>query len=169
VTSNGTYIVRVGSYGDGETGSYTLTVTAIQITALPTAIPTTAASAGGLSITIGQSQEGVLANDTQQNYSFRGQAGQVITAGLTARFDTLLTLFDPSGALLESNDDFGGTLNSRIENFTLPTSGNVGDVHAASGRVWSARRWTLYPILKRHQFPRGECDHSCLRRQFRHT
>ena len=142
LTSNGTYIVRVGSYGDGETGSYTLTVTAIQITALPTAIPTTAASAGGLSITIGQSQEGVLANDTQQNYSFRGQAGQVITAGLTARFDTLLTLFDPSGALLESNDDFGGTLNSRIENFTLPTSGTYTLQVEGFGRR-GAGRFTL--------------------------
>jgi len=54
---------------------------------------------------------------------FQGTAGQTVTIDMTSNaFDTYLFLLDPSPAVVATNDDFGGTTNSRIT-FTLPTSG----------------------------------------------
>ncbi|MEO0540020.1 MAG: pre-peptidase C-terminal domain-containing protein [Cyanobacteria bacterium P01_A01_bin.105] len=56
-------------------------------------------------------------------YSFTGEAGQTLTIELESpEFDTILSLLDPSGAELEVNDDYNGTLNSTII-ITLPESG----------------------------------------------
>jgi hypothetical protein len=54
---------------------------------------------------------------------FQGTAGQTVTIDMTSTaFDTYLYLLDPTPAVLASDDDFGGTTNSRIT-FTLTTSG----------------------------------------------
>ena len=54
---------------------------------------------------------------------FSGSAGQTVTIDLTSgAFDTYLYLLDPTPVVMASNDDFGGTTNSRIV-FTLATSG----------------------------------------------
>jgi hypothetical protein len=54
---------------------------------------------------------------------FQGTAGQTVTIDMTATaFDTYLYLLDSTPAVVASNDDFGGTTNSRIT-FTLTTSG----------------------------------------------
>jgi hypothetical protein len=54
---------------------------------------------------------------------FQGTAGQTVTIDMTSTaFDTYLYLLDPTPAVVASNDDFGGTTNSRIT-FTLTTTG----------------------------------------------
>ena len=54
---------------------------------------------------------------------FQGTAGQTVTIDMTSTaFDTYLYLLDSTPAVVASNDDFGGTTDSRIT-FTLTTSG----------------------------------------------
>ena len=51
----------------------------------------------------------------QQEYPITVEAGDVVAIVLTSEdFDTVLTLLDPDGEEVAFNDDFGGTLNSRI-------------------------------------------------------
>ncbi|MEM6350401.1 MAG: pre-peptidase C-terminal domain-containing protein [Cyanobacteria bacterium P01_D01_bin.14] len=59
----------------------------------------------------------------RDEYSFTGEAGDTVTIQLESlEFDTILRLLDPSGAELEANDDYNGSLNSTIV-ITLPESG----------------------------------------------
>lgn len=56
-------------------------------------------------------------------FQFSGVAGQTVAIDMTsASFDTYLFLLDPTPVALASNDDFGGSTNSRIV-FTLTVSG----------------------------------------------
>lgn len=56
-------------------------------------------------------------------YTFEGQAGQVVTIILTSEdFDPVLSLQDTTEAEIASNDDFGGSLNSRLV-VEIPTDG----------------------------------------------
>ncbi|MGF1521928.1 MAG: tetratricopeptide repeat protein [Leptolyngbyaceae cyanobacterium] len=51
----------------------------------------------------------------QQEYPIDVEAGDVVAIVLTSEdFDTVLTLLGPDGEEVAFNDDFGGTLNSRI-------------------------------------------------------
>lgn len=60
----------------------------------------------------------------QQEYSIDVEAGDVVAIILTSEdFDTVLSLVGPDGVEVASNDDFGGTLNSRIV-YSAPTSGS---------------------------------------------
>lgn len=59
----------------------------------------------------------------QQEHSFSGEAGQTLTISLTSgEFDTYLTLLDPSGREIASNDDYARSLNSSLV-VTLPANG----------------------------------------------
>ncbi|MBE9062592.1 PPC domain-containing protein [cf. Phormidesmis sp. LEGE 11477] len=59
-------------------------------------------------------QEGRLA-PVEDTYSFEAEAGQIMTIELQSEeFDPILVLKGPSGEVLISNDDYGGTLNSTI-------------------------------------------------------
>ncbi|MEO1591085.1 MAG: pre-peptidase C-terminal domain-containing protein [Cyanobacteria bacterium J06632_22] len=59
----------------------------------------------------------------RDEYSFTAEAGETLTIELESPdFDTILSLLDPSGAELEVNDDYNGTLNSAIV-ITIPESG----------------------------------------------
>ncbi|HEY3172071.1 MAG TPA: PPC domain-containing protein [Thermoanaerobaculia bacterium] len=54
---------------------------------------------------------------------FQGTAGQTVTIDMTSNaFDTYLYLLDPTPVVVASNDDSGGSTNSRIT-FTLTASG----------------------------------------------
>ncbi|QQE64539.1 hypothetical protein GFS31_12200 [Leptolyngbya sp. BL0902] len=56
-------------------------------------------------------------------HTFEGQAGQVVTITLESEdFDPVLTLQNAAGEEIAFNDDFGGSLNSRIV-AELPASG----------------------------------------------
>lgn len=67
-------------------------------------------------------QQGTI-QPAQSEYTFSGSEGQTVTVNLTSPdFDTTLTLVGPDDQEIAFNDDFGGTLNSRIV-ATLPRSG----------------------------------------------
>jgi Tfp pilus assembly protein PilF len=59
--------------------------------------------------------------------SFEGQAGQEVT--ISARdfggtfIDPLIAVVDPNGVAIAGDDDFGGALDSEIDNFELPEDG----------------------------------------------
>lgn len=59
-----------------------------------------------------------------QEYSFELEADDVVAITLTSEdFDTVLSLLGPDGQEVAFNDDFGGTLNSRII-YAAETAGN---------------------------------------------
>ncbi|WOD37667.1 pre-peptidase C-terminal domain-containing protein [Nodosilinea sp. E11] len=59
----------------------------------------------------------------ESTYTFEGTAGQTMTITLDSTdFDPVLTLRDAEGTEIAFNDDFGGTLNSKIT-ITLPADG----------------------------------------------
>ena len=67
-------------------------------------------------------------------YFFSGQAGETVTISMSSlTFDTFLFLNDPFGSRVASNDDFGGSTNSRIV-FTLGSTG-----------IWSIQATSLAP------------------------
>lgn len=67
-------------------------------------------------------QQGTI-QPAQNEYTFSGTEGQTVTINLTSSdFDTTLTLVGPDDQEISFNDDFGGSLNSRIV-ATLPRSG----------------------------------------------
>jgi hypothetical protein len=126
--SAGTYYVRAGGYGEGD---YTLRVeerVSRPIQARP--------------IQRGQSVTGTLgAGDADLDdgrlvdaYSFTGRAGEQVSVTLRSDdFDTFLFLGRMEGGVfqqLETNDDDGDSLNSRID-YTLPASGEYV-IHATS-------------------------------------
>jgi tetratricopeptide (TPR) repeat protein len=67
-------------------------------------------------------QRGTL-QPLQHEYTFSGKRGQAVTVAMTSKtFDPVLSLIDPSGHEIASNDDFARTLNSAIV-ITLPNTG----------------------------------------------
>lgn len=68
-------------------------------------------------------QEAGTIYPAESTYPFEGTAGQTITITLDSTdFDPVLTLLDPSETEIAFNDDFGGSLNSKII-ITLPEDG----------------------------------------------
>ena len=71
------------------------------------------------SIDIGDTESGEIASrGVTDEWTFEGTAGQAIIIALQAAdgsgLDTMLDLRAPSGTIEESNDDSGGTRNSRV-------------------------------------------------------
>jgi len=111
--ADGEYSINARGWSSSERGLYTLE--------LSTGAPT-ASEAG--SISYGETVSGDLQVDDGDAWTFTGSAGDVVTIALESDdFDTYLELFGPDGALLVSDDDSGGNLNSLIDGFTLPASG----------------------------------------------
>jgi hypothetical protein len=89
-------------------------------------------------VKIGEVIEGAISRPLDVDvYHFEGKAGQKILLEVHAArhgspLDSLLTLYDASGATLETNDDIPGSTDSRIE-ATLPRTGKyyvaVGDAN----------------------------------------
>lgn len=85
--------------------------------------PDAPVSEGGL-IEFGASMTGDLSGGGADEYQFEGEAGQMITITMTSdAFDSYLTLRDPNGVELRTDDDSAGSLNSRIGPFSLPVNG----------------------------------------------
>ena len=76
---------------------------------------------------VGESLDVEMAYRRVYAISFEGQAGQVVT--ITARdtdftaVDPLIALVAPDGEAIAGDDDFGGNLDSMIDNFELPQDG----------------------------------------------
>lgn len=96
--------------------------------ASPTPGPTESISTLPLPIRYGDSVTGRIEGSTfQREYTFEALAGEVITVDMTAAsgdLDPYLSLLDPRGEEIASNDDLDGTTrNSRIESFSIPQTG----------------------------------------------
>jgi hypothetical protein len=113
--------VRVNTMNEGETGPFTLALTAVTPTAL-SAQP----------ITYGQSRTGALtANDASSGdddvatdaYALRLTAGQEVQIDLSSsEFDPKLELYSPGGEKVMEDDDGGPGTSARVR-FTAPRAG----------------------------------------------
>ncbi|MGB3544211.1 pre-peptidase C-terminal domain-containing protein [Rubrivirga sp.] len=114
--SAGTYTLVVRSYAGGSraaTGQYT-----VSITGSGPALPATSRTTHAL----GQSRAGTLEVGGRSRFTFTGRAGQQIWAEVTSGFDSFLTLTDPDGRAIATDDDAGEGTDARIS-ASLPTSG----------------------------------------------
>lgn len=101
LTQDGTYRIVARGFGGNATGSYTLTLSALD------------ASAAGGTIEMGQTISGALSG-APAYWTFTISAPQRVRIDMTGTFDTYLELNDPNGRLIASDDDGGDGLNSRI-------------------------------------------------------
>lgn len=80
------------------------------------------------SMAVGDTIEVEMAYRRVYSITFEGQEGQVVTISARDAVDTaidpLIALLDPQGNPIAGDDDFGGVLDSLIEDFTLPASGS---------------------------------------------
>ncbi|MBN2472360.1 MAG: PPC domain-containing protein, partial [Anaerolineae bacterium] len=122
--ADGTYTIRATRFGSdmgASTGAYELSLELTETT-------------DGASISYGDTVTGEITNSVyEQAWVFDGTAGDVITitmvdASGSATLDSYLTLQDPSGRELLSNDDAidtsVGALNAQIAKFQLPSTGS---------------------------------------------
>lgn len=76
---------------------------------------------------IGDTIEVEMAYRRVVEITFEGEAGQEITISAqdtdSDSVDPLIALLDPAGNPIAGDDDFGGQLNSQIDNFELPENG----------------------------------------------
>jgi len=113
------------------TPSLTLTPT---VTVTPSVTPTLTPVYFPLGALVGRLSDGVplqsefLSAFDRHVYLFAGAAGQVITVtmdGVTAGVNPRMTLYDPAGGALATDDDSGGDQNARIRQVRLPASGDA--------------------------------------------
>jgi hypothetical protein len=140
VSTGGFMEVRVNTMNEGETGDFTLVLTAVA--------PAPLASQP---FVYGQSRTGALtANDAATGddnvptdaYALRLTAGQAVQIDLSSSdFDPKLELFSPSGERLEEDDD-GGAGNSARIRFTAPRAG-VYQVRAMALQSGGTGAYTL--------------------------
>ncbi|MCB8944938.1 MAG: pre-peptidase C-terminal domain-containing protein [Ardenticatenaceae bacterium] len=77
-------------------------------------------------ITVRTSSVGYIASGQGELWSFEGTEGQSVTINLAASVDSLdtyLILIGPDGEVIDENDDFGDSFDSRLEDVALPTAG----------------------------------------------
>ncbi len=115
LTADGTYTILAGGRGDGG-GAYLLSL-----------VLSSAALADGTDggpIDFGEVVEDVISDDDGDEWTFIGQAGDIVTIALTGDgLDTLLELYGPEGDFVAGDDDSGPDLSSYMENFRLPDTG----------------------------------------------
>ena len=121
--------IYVGRFVVADDGSATVSrggaYPASSQTQLPGAYAAAAASAQPISR--GAAVSGAISNEQPAlAYRFAGTAEEIVSIDMTAtgpNLDTFLQLVDPSGAVVDINDDSGGTTNSSIANARLLSSG----------------------------------------------
>jgi hypothetical protein len=97
---------------------------------------------GGGPISYGQTVRGELEEDAEDEWTFSGSSGDVVTIDMVGDgLDTYLELYDSSGNELVRNDDGGTGLNARITNYRLPRDGTYTIV--ARGFAHRAGSYTL--------------------------
>jgi len=117
--TSGEYFVLVVSldnaYGSAEEYFYEISLT-----------QGTPPEPGGGPIALGETLDGYLYPQVQDEWTFSGTSGDYVTISMNAQndsFDTYLEINDPGGRQLTYNDDGGEGLNSLISNFRLPATG----------------------------------------------
>ncbi|NDJ74773.1 MAG: hypothetical protein GYB65_00825, partial [Chloroflexi bacterium] len=136
--ATGEYTILVRGYGD-TLGTYTLSLSTGEIEVVE-----------NQPIAYGETADGILISNTH-SYIFSGAAGDSVTISLSsAEFDTYLELLDADGNRVAADDDGGGNLDSRIEDFELPAAGEYTIVvrsfgGSASGGYTLALESTVAP------------------------
>lgn len=132
--------VFIASFVVSEDGSVTVRESGVDQGGLPAAGSELVASA--VPITVGTPVNSIISNDDPfQSYAFDANAGDVITASLTATsgsLDTYLFMLDAAGAIIAENDDVsnnGENLNSEIPNFVMPSTGTFTLVASRYGQT----------------------------------
>jgi hypothetical protein len=80
-------------------------------------------------VALGQTIQGTISRPTDvDTFRFEGKAGQKVVleihaARLGSPLDSVLTLYDSTGAIIDTSDDIEGSTDSRIE-ATLPRTGS---------------------------------------------
>ena len=121
--------VYVGRLVVAADGSATLSAGGAYPTSMQTQLPINyaAAAANAQPLARGATISGQISNaQPVQAYRFAGTAEEIVSIDMQAvgaNLDTFLQLVDPAGAVVDINDDSGGTTNSRIANARLLTSG----------------------------------------------
>ncbi len=91
-----------------------------------------------LTLDYGESAVGLMQDDDGDVWTFEGQEGDVISISMTAQaLDSYLEVYDPSGDLIEEDDDSGDALNALIEALELEANGThtiVARTFAGAGR-----------------------------------
>ncbi|MBZ0306473.1 MAG: PPC domain-containing protein, partial [Anaerolineae bacterium] len=118
-----TYRLVVSGFSEFDEGTFTLTLTTGE----------TVTPIEGTTLSYGDTIQATLENSGKASFTFAGTEGDVITVGIEAPFDGLMELYDESGTLLTTDDDSGGDLNPKIENFTLPVTGEYTVTISAFG------------------------------------
>lgn len=110
----GTYRIEATSYGEGETGAYTLALTTVTQTVSPISVGATATTVNSsLSATSGSSVgcSACFANI----YQFTLTSSQTVDIRLSSTvYDTYLRVLDSGGVAVAEDDDGGGGTNSNI-------------------------------------------------------
>jgi len=115
LTADGTYTILAGGRGDGG-GAYLLSLV-LSSAAL-------AEGTDGGPIEFGEVVEDVISDDDGDEWTFTGQAGDIVTIALLGDgLDTLLELYGPEGDFVAGDDDSGPDLSSLMENVRLPATG----------------------------------------------
>lgn len=126
LADTGTYTVEATSYGAGETGDYRLAIDLGQ--PVP---PGWQAARDTVELALGATVDGRLETVDleyepgryQDLYAFTGEAGEGVRISMRSRaFDTYLVVRSPGGAEYV-NDDFDGSIEKSLVEFTLPESG----------------------------------------------
>jgi hypothetical protein len=125
LTATGTWTILANNYDSGDTGNYNIAIACGTGGQQPTC------SIAPGTISCGATRTGALAtNDCPlgdgsyyDEYRFAGTAGQSITINMNSTvFDTYVILVDPTGNVVDSNDDGPDNTDSRLT-YTLPTTG----------------------------------------------
>ncbi len=121
--SSGTHTIlatRFGGPGGYSSGSYELTLSTGQDEG-------SGQGTGGGEIAYGETASGQIADaDPSDAWTFAGQAGDVVTITMQATsgdLDAYLTLYDPQGRELTTNNDCCGSFDAQIQSYRLPTTG----------------------------------------------
>jgi S1-C subfamily serine protease len=152
--ADGVYTVLANSYSAGETGNYSLRVATGSSSTPPgrttgsnppNSVPPRSQTGFILQ------EQGVLDSSAQvlqsdgslyREHTFQGRQGQQVTVSMQSNeFDTYLILLDPSGELVDQNDDICNSQSQQCTNsqitVTLPSNGTytvIANAYDSSGR-----------------------------------
>lgn len=125
IRRDGLYTIVAHAYAGTQGGKFNLTLAAA---APPTPAPAPTPSLCGGRIRYGQTlgSDSLAFAGAECRYRFSGTRGDVITITMThgdGPLDPFVTLLDPAGGFLASDDDGAGNRNSRIGSFRLNQTG----------------------------------------------
>jgi hypothetical protein len=116
--ADGTYTIVASSFSSTSAGAFELT--------LEVAGAAQSADTGpsGSTLTYGDTVSGTRTSGEDDEFTFEGAAGDVVTITMTSEdFDAFVSLLDPDGLNLVSDDDSAGNLNAEISEFELSADG----------------------------------------------